>query len=63
MLRGGDGLKLEDGRIVEVVAAPEPLAESARPTRWRSCGRLASRQPPPADRTHAEGVCGSVAIW
>jgi urease accessory protein len=26
-LRGGDGLKLEDGRIVEVVAAPEPLAE------------------------------------
>ena len=27
MLRGGDGLKLEDGRIVEVVAAPEPLTE------------------------------------
>jgi urease accessory protein len=27
MLRGGDALKLEDGRIVEVVAAPEPLAE------------------------------------
>ena len=27
MLRGGDGLRLEDGRIVEVVAAPEPLAE------------------------------------
>ncbi|MFY9970882.1 MAG: urease accessory protein UreE [Roseiarcus sp.] len=27
MLRGGDGLKLEDGRIVEVLAAPEPLAE------------------------------------
>ena len=26
-LRSGDGLKLEDGRIVEVVAAPEPLAE------------------------------------
>ena len=26
-LRGGDGLQLEDGRIVEVVAAPEPLAE------------------------------------
>ena len=25
--RGGDGLKLEDGRVVEVVAAPEPLAE------------------------------------
>jgi urease accessory protein len=27
MLRGGDGLSLEDGRIVEVVAAPEPIAE------------------------------------
>ncbi|HLJ70225.1 MAG TPA: urease accessory protein UreE [Roseiarcus sp.] len=27
MLRGGDGLALDDGRIVEVVAAPEPLAE------------------------------------
>ena len=27
MLRAGDGLKLEDGRIVEVVAAPESLAE------------------------------------
>jgi urease accessory protein len=27
MLRGGDGLKLTDGRVVEVVAAPEPLAE------------------------------------
>jgi urease accessory protein len=27
MLRSGDGLKLEDGRIVEVVAAPEPLTE------------------------------------
>ena len=27
MLRGGDALKLDDGRIVEVVAAPEPLME------------------------------------
>jgi urease accessory protein len=27
MLRGGDGLKLDDGRIVEVLAAPEPLIE------------------------------------
>ena len=27
MLRGGDALKLEDGRIVEVLAAPEPLIE------------------------------------
>jgi urease accessory protein len=26
-LRGGDALVLEDGRIVEVVAAPEPLLE------------------------------------
>ena len=50
MLRGGDGLSLEDGRIVEVVAAPEPLAEirasaairSSR--RWpRDLGRGSSR--------------------
>ena len=27
MLRGGDALRLEDGRLVEVVAAPEPLVE------------------------------------
>jgi len=27
MLRGGDALRLEDGRIVEVVAAPEALLE------------------------------------
>jgi urease accessory protein len=27
MLRAGDGLKLEDGRVVEVVAAPESLVE------------------------------------
>src|SRR5690348_18433088 len=26
-LRGGDALMLEDGRLVEVVAAPEPLVE------------------------------------
>jgi urease accessory protein len=26
-LRDGDGLELEDGRIVSVIAAPEPLAE------------------------------------
>ena len=26
-LRGGDALRLEDGRLVEVVASPEPLAE------------------------------------
>jgi urease accessory protein len=28
-LRDGDGLALEDGRVVRVVAAPEPLAEIA----------------------------------
>ncbi|MBV9220891.1 MAG: urease accessory protein UreE [Methylobacteriaceae bacterium] len=27
MLRGGDALVLDDGRLVEVVAAPEPLVE------------------------------------
>jgi urease accessory protein len=27
VLRGGDALVLEDGRLIEVVAAPEPLAE------------------------------------
>ena len=26
-LRGGDALRLDDGRLVEIVAAPEPLAE------------------------------------
>jgi urease accessory protein len=31
MLRGGDGLRLEDGRIIEVVAAPEPLMEIRAP--------------------------------
>ena len=31
LLRGGDGLQLEDGRVVEVVAAPEPLAEIRAP--------------------------------
>ncbi|HMN72895.1 MAG TPA: urease accessory protein UreE [Rhodoblastus sp.] len=27
MLRSGDGLALEDGRLVEILSAPEPLAE------------------------------------
>src|ERR1700737_3774925 len=27
VLRGGDALVLDDGRLIEVVAAPEPLAE------------------------------------
>ena len=35
LLRGGDGLKLEDGRIVEVVAAPESLAEIRAANRRR----------------------------
>jgi urease accessory protein len=40
MLRGGDGLSLEDGRIVEVVAAPEPLAE-IRAADWLALARVA----------------------
>src|SRR5580692_6374561 len=31
MLRAGDGLALEDGRIVEIVAAPEQLSEIRGP--------------------------------
>ena len=30
-LRGGDALVLDDGRLIEVVAAPEPLAEIREP--------------------------------
>ena len=40
MLRGGDALVLEDGRLVEVVAAPEPLAE-IRVAEPRDLARLA----------------------
>jgi urease accessory protein len=40
MLRGGDGLRLEDGRVVEVVAEPEPVAE-IRATDTISLTRLA----------------------
>ncbi len=40
MLRGGDGLRLEDGRVVEVLAAPEPLAEIRCPDA-RSLARIA----------------------
>ena len=32
MLRGGDGLSLEDGRIVKVVAAPSRWLRSGPPT-------------------------------
>ncbi len=55
MLRGGDGLALEDGRIVEVVAAPEPLVEirAAAAARPRSA-RLAHRQSAPAGAADAE---------
>ena len=62
-LRGGDALVLEDGRLIEVVAAPEPLLE-IRGKRSASSdpGRLASRQPPSADPDHAEGVCASAGI-
>ena len=40
MLRGGDALVLDDGRLVEVVASPEPLAE-IRVNDARSLARLA----------------------
>ncbi len=40
MLRGGDALVLEDGRLVEVVAAPEALAE-IRVSEPRDLARLA----------------------
>ena len=57
MLRGGDGLRLEDGRMVEVVAEPEPLAEirAADPLALAR-RRLAPRQPPSADRNNAKGA-------
>ena len=61
-LRGGDALVLEDGRLVEVVAAAraagrDPLQRSAA----SGPGRLASRQPPSADPDHGQGACGSGA--
>ena len=31
-LRGGDALELADGRLVEIIAAPEPLAEFRAPS-------------------------------
>ena len=37
-LRGGDALVLEDGRLVEVVAAPEPLIEIRCNDRSIWCG-------------------------
>src|ERR1700682_190098 len=48
VLRGGDALMLDDGRLIEVVAAPEPLAE-IRGTDPQHLVRVAwhLRQPPP----------------
>ena len=63
MLRAGDGLRLEDGRIVEVVAAPESARRNPRRRPGRAdANRLAPRQPPPADRTDAARACASAAI-
>ena len=61
-LRGGDALVLEDGRLIEVVAAAEPLVE-IRCTRRHAAGahRLASRQPAPADADHEPRACASAA--
>lgn len=39
-LRGGDALVLEDGRLIEVVAAPEPLVE-IRGSDWHHLVRVA----------------------
>ena len=56
-LRGGDALVLEDGRLIEVVAAAEPLVEIRGADPHASGpGRLASRQPASADPDHAKGL-------
>ena len=49
MLRSGDALKLEDGRLIEVVAAPEPLAEvkcGSLPDLARAAWHLGNRHLP-----------------
>jgi urease accessory protein len=49
MLRSGDALKLEDGRLVEVVAAPESLAEvkcGSLPDLARAAWHLGNRHLP-----------------
>ena len=49
MLRSGDALALEDGRLVEVVAAPEPLAEvkcGSLPDLARAAWHLGNRHLP-----------------
>ena len=55
-LRGGDALVLEDGRLIEVVAAPEPLLE-IRGEDPLHLGRVAwaSRQPSFADAYQGKG--------
>ena len=68
MLRGGDGLKLEDGRIVEVLAAPEPLAEirAADPLGlMRVAWHLGNRHLPTEScrRRYASGATRSSRTW
>ena len=49
MLRSGDALALEDGRLIEVVAAPEPLAEvkcASLPDLARAAWHLGNRHLP-----------------
>ena len=59
-LRGGDALVLEDGRLIEVIAAPEPLIEiSESGSAPSGADRLASRQSSFADTDYDEGVTHS----
>ena len=62
-LRGGDALLLEDGRLVEVVAAPEPLLE-IRCADATASGprRLAYRQSACAGADAERRRCASAAI-
>jgi urease accessory protein len=60
-LRGGDALVLEDGRLIEVVAAPEPLAEircgdPQHLVRVADHGKRAAYPPRSCDRGHGEGA-------
>ena len=59
-LRGGDALVLEDGRLIEVVAAPESLAEirGSDPQHLVRVA-LAPRQPPFADANRGQGASHS----
>ncbi len=69
MLRGGDGLRLEDGRAVEVVAAPEPLVEIRAPdalalmrVAWHLGNRhLAAELTPKALRIRRDSVIEDMA--